>query len=110
MERLQQSAACLEALGNATRLEIYRLLVRAGEAGQPVGKIREALGIPASTLSHHLKQLEIVELVKRNKESTTHYCTANYAMMDSVLGFLTEECCADDQPPANDLRAGTRSP
>ena len=102
MERLQQTAACLEALGNPTRLAIYRLLVQAGEAGRPVGKIREALGIPASTLSHHLKHLETVELVTRHKQGTTHFCTANYTTMNSLLGFLTEECCVDGQPPAND--------
>ncbi len=95
MERLEHTAACLEALGNPTRLAIYRLLVRAGDHGRPVGKIQEALGIPASTLSHHLKQLEVVDLVARSKQGTTHSCTANYAVMDMVLEFLTEECCAD---------------
>jgi DNA-binding transcriptional ArsR family regulator len=49
-------ASRLEALGNPTRLAIYRALVRAGHAGAPVGKLQEAIGIPASTLSHHLAQ------------------------------------------------------
>ena len=95
MERLDETAACLEALGNPTRLEIYRLLVRAGQPGRPVGKIQEALGIPASTLSHHLKQLETVALVQRHKQGTTHICTANYDTMGALIAFLTEECCAD---------------
>ena len=99
MERLQQTASYLEALGNPTRLEIYRLLVRAGPSGWPVGEIREALAIPASTLSHHLKHLETVSLVTRHKQGTTHVCTANYAVMDSMLEFLTEECCAGVEPP-----------
>lgn len=94
MERLQRTAAYLDALGNPTRLEIYRLLVRAGPSGWPVGEIREALDIPASTLSHHLKHLETVALVTRHKQGTTHICTANYAVMESMLDFLTEECCA----------------
>ena len=99
MERLQLTAACLEALGNPTRLAIYRLLVRAGQGGRPVGKIRAALGIPASTLSHHLKHLETVDLVTRHKRHTTHFCTANYRTMDSVLGFLAEECCVEGETP-----------
>ncbi len=94
MERLQQTAACLEALGNPTRLEIYRLLVVAGLDGWPVGKIQQAIGIPASTLSHHLKHLEIVGLVGRRKQGTTHFCSANYEVMDEMLEFVTEECCA----------------
>ena len=102
MKRLEHIAACLEALGNPTLLAIYHLLVRAGEAGRPVGKIQEALGIPASTLSHHLKHLETAELVIRHKQGTTHICTANYATMDSVLAFLTEECCIDAVSPTND--------
>jgi DNA-binding transcriptional ArsR family regulator len=99
MERLQQTAACLEALGNPTRLEIYRLLVVAGHAGWSVGKIQETIGIPASTLSHHLKHLEIVGLVGRRKQGTTHFCTANYEVMESMLEFVTEECCADAKAP-----------
>lgn len=95
MSELEQTAACLEALGNPTRLAIYRLLVRAGEEGQSVGRIQAALSVPASTLSHHLKHLEMVGMVLRRREGTTHTCVANYRTMNKVLGFLTEECCAD---------------
>ena len=95
MKELEATAACLEALGNPTRLEIYRQLVRAGEEGKSVGTIQKAVGVPASTLSHHLKHLELVGLVERRRAGTTHTCVANYMTMDEVLGFLTEECCAD---------------
>lgn len=95
MEELTKAAAGLEALGNPTRLEIYRFLVRAGEDGRLVGAIQETVGIPASTLSHHLKHLESVGLVRRRREGTRHFCTANYAAMDALIAFLTEECCAD---------------
>lgn len=105
MEILERTAACLEALGNPTRLKIYRLLVRAGDSGHAVGRIQDELGIPASTLSHHLKHLETVELISRTKQGTTHTCCANYQTMSAVLGFLTEECCKDSQPAAaNDPR------
>lgn len=95
MSELEQTAACLEALGNPTRLAIYRMLVRAGEEGKSVGRIQAALSVPASTLSHHLKHLEMVGLVQKRREGTTHTCVANYKTMNGVLGFLTEECCAD---------------
>ena len=55
--KIDEAAARLEALGNPTRLKIYRTLVRAGEPGLPVGKLQVRLAIPASTLSHHLKTL-----------------------------------------------------
>lgn len=103
MDALDQAAARLEALGNPTRLAIYRLLVRAGEEGRPVGRIQEALGVAASTLSHHLKHLEIAGLVERRKEGVTHYCSANYATMDELIAYLTEECCADAGPATADV-------
>ena len=95
MSDLEVTAARLEALGNPTRLAIYRLLVRAGETGKPVGKIQEQMGVPASTLSHHIRTLELVDLVNREKAGTTHYCRANYEIMDAVIGYLSEECCVE---------------
>ena len=100
MDPLDEAAARLEALGNPTRLAVYRLLVRAGAEGRPVGRIQEALGVAASTLSHHLKHLEIAGLVTRRKEGVTHYCSANYQTMDALIAYLTEECCTDGTPPA----------
>ena len=95
MDDLDQAAARLEALGNPTRLAVYRLLVRAGEDGRPVGQIQAALGVAASTLSHHIKHLEMAGLVRRRKDGVTHHCSAEYDAMDSLINFLTEECCAD---------------
>jgi ArsR family transcriptional regulator len=51
---IEQAAKQLEALGNPTRLRVYRALVRAGDGGLSVGRLQEKLGIAASTLSHHL--------------------------------------------------------
>jgi len=64
MKQIGYIADCLEALGNPTRLAIYHLLVRAGEDGLPVRKIRETLDIPGSTLSHHLKHLDASKNLK----------------------------------------------
>ncbi|QCK88721.1 helix-turn-helix transcriptional regulator [Phreatobacter aquaticus] len=88
-------ATRLEALGNPTRLAIYRALVRAGAAGLPVGKLQERLAIPASTLSHHLAKLCGCDLVSQTRESTVLRCRANYQVMRDLVGALEDECCAD---------------
>jgi ArsR family transcriptional regulator len=94
------AAAAMEALGNPTRLAIYRLLVRAGTAGLPVGAIQQAFGLAGSTLSHHLKSLLIVGLIARRREGTQLICSANYALMEALVGFLVAECCTGAPPPA----------
>ena len=93
--KIDDAAARLEALGNPTRLQIYRALVRAGEAGMPVGKLQAKLDLAASTLSHHLKTLILVDLVTQDRHATTLICRANYDMMRGLVDFLVSECCAD---------------
>lgn len=102
MKDLEKTADRLNALGNPTRLQIYRLLVRAGAEGMTVGRIQEVIAIPGSTLSHHIKLLDTVGLVTREKQGTTLICRARYDIMDAVIGFLADECCAD----ADDARSG----
>lgn len=92
---LEEAAKQLEALGNATRLQVYRTLVRGGDAGLPVGRLQERLGIPASTLSHHLQRLIVTGLVTQERQATTLICRANYPAMTGLVGFLVDECCAD---------------
>src|SRR5688572_21936813 len=94
--KLEKAASQLEALGNPTRLEVYRTLVRAGDAGLPVGRLQERIGIAASTLSHHLHRLILTGLVSQERQATTLICRANYPAMDGLLGFLADECCMDD--------------
>ena len=91
---LNHAARCLERLGHPTRLEVFRLLVRAGEGGLAVGEIQEHLEIPASTLSHHLAHLVNAGLVHQSREGRVLRCTPNFTLMNQLLGFLTEECCA----------------
>lgn len=93
--KLDDAAARLEALGNPTRLKIYRMLVRAGAEGLPVGRLQAKLDAAASTLSHHIKSLVIVGLVTQTREGTTLVCHANYEIMRDLLGFMVEECCAE---------------
>ena len=92
---VEQAAKQLEALGNTTRLQVYRTLVRAGEAGLPVGQIQERLGIPGSTLSHHLQRLLLTGLVTQERQATTLICRASYPTMNALIGFLADECCAE---------------
>jgi DNA-binding transcriptional ArsR family regulator len=93
--KLDDAASRLEALGNPTRLRIYRSLVRAGREGMPVGRLQARLDIAASTLSHHLKALIGVGLVSQAREGTTLICHANYDMMRGLIDYMVEECCAE---------------
>jgi ArsR family transcriptional regulator, arsenate/arsenite/antimonite-responsive transcriptional repressor len=93
--KVEKAAKQLEALGNATRLQLYRTLIRAGDEGLPVGHLQEKLHIAASTLSHHLHRLILTGLVTQERHATTLICRANYPAMDSLVGFLVDECCVD---------------
>jgi ArsR family transcriptional regulator len=92
----------LGALGNDTRLQIYRLLVRAGPEGMPVGDLQRRTEVPISTISHHLHKLIAVGLVRQEREGTTLYCHANYDAMDETVGYLTKVCCIDSKACAED--------
>ena len=92
----EQAADALESLGNETRLAIFRALVRAGTQGMPVGGLKEKLEIPGSTLSHHLGHLVNAGLVRQSREGRVLRCQAEFATMNDLLGYLTDECCADE--------------
>jgi ArsR family transcriptional regulator len=86
----------LEAFGglsNEHRLAIFRLLVQAGPDGLPAGDIADKLGIPASSLSFHLAHLTRADLTKQRRESRSLIYSANFAMMNGLVNFLTENCC-----------------
>jgi ArsR family transcriptional regulator, arsenate/arsenite/antimonite-responsive transcriptional repressor len=89
------TASRLAALGNPTRLQLYRLLVRAGETGLAVGQLQEKLGIPGSTLTHHCRTLVHVELIQQERSGTSLICRANYAVMRGLVDDLVAECCVD---------------
>ena len=96
-EQETRAAIMLAALGNENRLRIYRLLVRAGHDGLNVGEIQERLGIPASTLSHHIAALRHAELIGQRREGRIINSFANYDNMDGLISYLTEECCIDQK-------------
>ncbi|MBN8534445.1 MAG: helix-turn-helix transcriptional regulator [Rhizobiales bacterium] len=94
--KIDDVAARLEALGNPSRLAIYRELVRAGDPGLSVGTVQERLKFAASTLSHHLQKLILVGLVTQERRGTTLICRANFPMMRALVSALSEECCRDE--------------
>lgn len=86
--------AALSALANDSRLAIYRLLVKRGPEGFAVGEIASHLGIPGPTLSFHLKALQQAGLVTTKKESRFIYYSANFARMNGLVAYLTQNCCS----------------
>ncbi len=96
---LETASSQLEALGNPVRLRIYRMLVRAGGGGMPVGGLQERLSMPASTLSHHCKKLLETGLITRERQGTTLICRAHYPAMHALIGYLVDECCVESCQP-----------
>lgn len=89
----QQVVQGLAALGNATRLRLFRLLVKAGRAGLNVGELQRLLNQPASTLSHHLDKLNRAGLVLQTRHGREVICTADYDRMNALVVYLTDQCC-----------------
>lgn len=87
------AAQALAALGHTKRLGLFRLLVRAGDQGLIVRDLQRLLGLPASTLAHHLSTLTQANLVRQERRGREVYCTANYAAMHALVGYLTDQCC-----------------
>ena len=96
------AARCLSELGNLTRLDVYRLLVRAGPEGLNIREIQTRLDIPASTLAFHLRGLVNAGLVLQQKSGREIVCRAHHRQVNAVIEFLREKCCAgfEDEPVA----------
>lgn len=86
-------ADMLAAIGTEPRLRIIRLLLSAHPDGMVVGDIQAELGIPPSTLSHHLDKLKNEGLVDVQRESTFLWYSANTEALRELLTFLYAECC-----------------
>ena len=93
-EQEQRAADALAALGNRTRLRVFKLLVRAGLEGTNVGTIQRVLGTPATTLAHHLGTLTQAGLVAQARRGREVICTANFKAFNAVLAYVKAECCA----------------
>ena len=84
----------LSALAQEHRLALFRLLVKAGEQGMAAGAIADALGVPNSSLSFHLAQLNRVGLISQERRHRSLIYRANYEEMNALVGYLMENCCA----------------
>lgn len=89
----QVAIAALAALSQETRLDVFRLLVRAGSEGLPVGEVAEALNLPSATLSFHLKELTSAGLLRFERVGRSRIYRPDFAAMQRLVGFLTEQCC-----------------
>ena len=91
-----QAITALGALAQETRLALFRLLVQQGPEGLAAGAIAERLEVPAPTLSFHLAQLAHAGLIAQRRESRSIIYSADFACMNALVGFLTENCCGRD--------------
>jgi len=92
---LEHVAGILKELGHPTRLAIFKLLVKAGHKGLPVGILQERLNIPNSTLSHHIAKLVSVNLITQQRAGRILYCIPQYESLNALIHFLQDECCVD---------------
>jgi DNA-binding transcriptional ArsR family regulator len=111
----QNVITALAALAQPTRLRVFRWLVVAGRDGATPGTIAAALGLPAATLSFHLKELRTAGLIEQERRGRQLVYRTDYARMDDLLRYLTDNCC-QGQPclpatadPARPARARTEA-
>jgi ArsR family transcriptional regulator, arsenate/arsenite/antimonite-responsive transcriptional repressor len=103
--KIKDAINSLAALAQESRLAVFRLLVQVGSEGLAASKIAKQLDLPASSLSFHLKELMHAEMVIQKKESRSLIYSANFETMNSLLGFLTENCCDGNPCFASDKAA-----
>jgi len=84
----------LSALAHEHRLAIYRLLVQAGPDGMSAGAIAHAIGIPASSFTFHVQNLHRARLITQRRASRQILYAADFGVMNALLAYLTENCCA----------------
>ncbi len=89
----EKAIRALAALAQEHRLAAFRLLVQAGSNGMAAGTLADALGVPASSMSFHLAQLTHAGLISQRRQSRSLIYTADYAAMNALMGYLTENCC-----------------
>lgn len=90
----ESAVAALGALAQEHRLALFRLLVQAGDDGLAAGAIAGTLGVPNSSLSFHLAQLTRVGLIRQERRHRSIIYRADYAVMNALVGYLLENCCA----------------
>jgi DNA-binding transcriptional ArsR family regulator len=100
----------LGALAHEHRLAIYRLLVQRGPEGLPAGAIGDRVGLVPSSLTFHLQNLQRAGLITQRRESRQLYYSADFAAMNDLVGYLTENCCADNSAECSPSCASAAKP
>ncbi|MGL4230006.1 MAG: ArsR/SmtB family transcription factor [Casimicrobium sp.] len=98
----KDAAAILASLAQPTRLDVFRALIVAGNAGLAAGALAEQLGVSATALSFHLKELRFAQLIDNEQQGRFVIYRARYDTMNALLAFLTENCCAADSKRSAD--------
>ena len=101
-----QVIAALSALAHPIRLKVFRALVVAGPEGLTPGVLQEQLDVPATTLSFHLKELSNAGLAGSERASRNLIYRAAFDRMNSLLGYLTENCCQGAECAVESTAAG----
>jgi DNA-binding transcriptional ArsR family regulator len=99
----EEAARCLAELGHLHRLQIFRVLIKAGADGLSVGAIQQELGIPKSTLAHHIAQLVAAGLMTQSREGRVQRCRVDAVRGQALLKFLVADCC-DGLPDLAELQ------
>jgi ArsR family transcriptional regulator, arsenate/arsenite/antimonite-responsive transcriptional repressor len=94
--KAKQVVTALAAIAHEHRLAVYRMLVEAGPQGLPAGEIAERQQMPPSSLTFHLQQMLHAGLVTQRRLGRQLIYAADYAAMNSLVGYLTENCCGSD--------------
>src|SRR5450432_3989843 len=103
----------LDGLAHEHRLAIYRLLVQRGPEGLPAGAIGQRVGLVPSSLTFHLQNLQRAGLIAQRRESRQLIYSANFTAMTSLVGYLTDNCCAESAaeccPPTRQPKMARRA-
>jgi ArsR family transcriptional regulator, arsenate/arsenite/antimonite-responsive transcriptional repressor len=93
----QQALVALSALAHETRLEAFKLLIKAAPVGIPAGELADELGVLQNTMSTHLGILERAGLIHRDREGRAIRCSADVTGMQHLLTYLLQDCCQGDE-------------
>jgi len=96
-----EAIGALGALGSEARLAVFRLLVKRGPQGYTPTDLVERLGVPAPTLSFHLKELAHAQLIGSRRDGRNLFYSANFERMSALIGFLTDNCCSMADEPCD---------
>lgn len=102
--KLLTAVESLGALAHEHRLAIYRLLIKQGPEGLPAGVVGSRIGLTPSSLTFHLQALQRAGLIKQVRSGRQLFYSADFAAMNELVGYLTDECCVESASCAPDCK------